>query len=240
MSKYDAVNPGHYGKGKFQLWDFFGRQFAIQNAIKYIIRYEQKNGLEDLKKAKNYLEKAQFTERQCSLKDFLEANPDLSRLQQEALLIYSYSSDSNQQVAGLKNIVNQLLEKQKRILEEQAIIEGGKSENYLDSKIRQKILDKYFSHHGFIRNFDRQNPLVLQEIFIPIKQISQLVIDYKTNATTVFSQIFGYIFSRRFFDIKDNNVNKISILTNLNKVFIIEFDSKNELKTFMQILSEKN
>ena len=62
----DAVNhPEHYTQGgiecidaeKAALGDLF-MGFLIGNVLKYLWRFRHKNGLEDLKKAKWYLEKA--------------------------------------------------------------------------------------------------------------------------------------------------------------------------------------
>lgn len=64
--KNDVVNhPEHYTQGgiecidaeKAALGDLF-MGFLIGNALKYLWRFRHKNGLEDLKKAKWYLEKA--------------------------------------------------------------------------------------------------------------------------------------------------------------------------------------
>jgi hypothetical protein len=51
-------NPGHYGHNT-EIYDFIRDQhlgFAEGNIIKYVCRYQKKNGLEDLNKAKHYLE----------------------------------------------------------------------------------------------------------------------------------------------------------------------------------------
>jgi hypothetical protein len=53
-------NPQHYRQGKIEPWDFItdqGLNYFAGNVVKYISRYAQKNGVEDLKKAKTYLEK---------------------------------------------------------------------------------------------------------------------------------------------------------------------------------------
>ena len=63
MSKKDNVNrPSHYRKGKVECIDAIksatsdGYQFYIQgNIIKYMWRFNHKNGLEDLQKAQWYL-----------------------------------------------------------------------------------------------------------------------------------------------------------------------------------------
>tara|TARA_R110000824_G_scaffold252854_7_gene441688 strand:- start:360 stop:605 length:246 start_codon:yes stop_codon:yes gene_type:complete len=56
--KSDPINPDYYTKGievtKFILsWNM---NFCEGNIIKYIVRYKNKNGLEDLKKARKYLD----------------------------------------------------------------------------------------------------------------------------------------------------------------------------------------
>lgn len=61
----DPVNPEHY-KGsvecidalKVALGDAGFKGFCIGNVIKYSWRYNKKNGLEDLKKARWYLDRA--------------------------------------------------------------------------------------------------------------------------------------------------------------------------------------
>jgi len=65
MSK-DNINPNHYKNGKIECIDALesatvGKSgieaICTANAIKYLWRYEDKNGLEDIKKAKWYIEK---------------------------------------------------------------------------------------------------------------------------------------------------------------------------------------
>ena len=65
-SKNDIVNhPGHYETGKFEcievMQEALGtdavKDFCICNAFKYLYRHKRKNGLEDVKKAKWYIDK---------------------------------------------------------------------------------------------------------------------------------------------------------------------------------------
>lgn len=52
-------HPKHYNEG-IEVWDYtdsWGMDFLEGNIIKYITRYRHKNGLEDLKKAKQYIER---------------------------------------------------------------------------------------------------------------------------------------------------------------------------------------
>lgn len=58
-------NPSHYASGKFEcievMEDTLGKEavmsFCICNAFKYIFRHKKKNGVEDIQKAKWYLNK---------------------------------------------------------------------------------------------------------------------------------------------------------------------------------------
>ncbi|QXG83179.1 hypothetical protein cpx_00024 [Clostridium phage cpx] len=52
-------HPKHYNKG-IEVWDFtdsWGMDFLEGNIIKYVTRYKYKNGVEDLKKAKQFIER---------------------------------------------------------------------------------------------------------------------------------------------------------------------------------------
>lgn len=54
-------HPTHYNNGKIEVWDFIIDQdlnFLEGNIIKYICRYKLKGGIEDLLKAKQYMDKA--------------------------------------------------------------------------------------------------------------------------------------------------------------------------------------
>lgn len=56
----DPINPDHYNRYKTQPIDFItesvGLGFIVGNVVKYVLRYDAKNGLEDVRKAKRYLE----------------------------------------------------------------------------------------------------------------------------------------------------------------------------------------
>lgn len=57
---FDAINPKHYNQGKIEVIDFIEDQqlgFHEGNVVKYVCRYKVKNGIEDLKKARWYLER---------------------------------------------------------------------------------------------------------------------------------------------------------------------------------------
>ena len=57
------IVPKHYLKGGMHLLEIFEKKFPVEHVegflrglcIKYLFRYDQKNGIEDLKKAKWYL-----------------------------------------------------------------------------------------------------------------------------------------------------------------------------------------
>ena len=63
----DVVNhPSHYTQGRFETIDVIAdaltpemlEGFCIGNVLKYVLRYRHKNGVEDLRKARWYLDKA--------------------------------------------------------------------------------------------------------------------------------------------------------------------------------------
>lgn len=61
MTKEDILNPKRYTQNKLQCWDFWikaGLDPLIASAVKYVWRYKYKNGLQDLEKAKVFINKA--------------------------------------------------------------------------------------------------------------------------------------------------------------------------------------
>jgi hypothetical protein len=55
----DNINPAHYKQGKIEVIEFILDQkfnYLEGNVVKYISRYKNKNGLEDLNKARWYLD----------------------------------------------------------------------------------------------------------------------------------------------------------------------------------------
>lgn len=53
-------NPSHYKQGAIQPWDYIVANnmcYLSGNVVKYVTRYKYKNGLEDLKKARAYIDK---------------------------------------------------------------------------------------------------------------------------------------------------------------------------------------
>ena len=58
--KEDNINPEHYGNSGIDVIDFCqtnNLDFMQGNVIKYVFRYKNKNGLEDLEKAKEYIDR---------------------------------------------------------------------------------------------------------------------------------------------------------------------------------------
>jgi len=54
------VGGSHYKEMKIQPWDIIDAHkldFYEGNALKYLLRYKEKNGVEDLKKAIHYIER---------------------------------------------------------------------------------------------------------------------------------------------------------------------------------------
>lgn len=56
----DISAPAYYTRGKIETWDFIidkRLDFLEGNVVKYVVRWKEKNGVEDLKKARVYLNK---------------------------------------------------------------------------------------------------------------------------------------------------------------------------------------
>lgn len=54
------VNGTHYKNKAIQPWDFIagnGMGYLEGNVVKYVSRWKEKNGLDDLRKARHYLDK---------------------------------------------------------------------------------------------------------------------------------------------------------------------------------------
>lgn len=66
MVKKDPINPNHYKQGKVECIDAIAsatvnktglEAVCVANIIKYLWRYEEKNGLEDVRKGNWYYER---------------------------------------------------------------------------------------------------------------------------------------------------------------------------------------
>ena len=56
----DIISPNYYKRGNIEVTDFIIDQsmsFLEGNIVKYLVRYKEKSGIEDLRKARWYLEK---------------------------------------------------------------------------------------------------------------------------------------------------------------------------------------
>jgi len=56
----DIISPNYYKRGNIEVTDFIIDQsmsFLEGNIVKYLARYKEKSGIEDLRKARWYLEK---------------------------------------------------------------------------------------------------------------------------------------------------------------------------------------
>ena len=54
----DPINPDHYqGDYVMRVIEKFGLGFCLGNVVKYVLRHGKKAGLEDLKKARWYLDR---------------------------------------------------------------------------------------------------------------------------------------------------------------------------------------
>ena len=65
--KEDIIQPKRYTQNSLECWDFWlkaGLNPLVASAVKYVWRYKYKNGLDDLNKAKVFLEKAK-KEKDC-------------------------------------------------------------------------------------------------------------------------------------------------------------------------------
>ena len=59
MSSNKVEHPDHYNQG-IEMWDYamsHNLDFMEGNIVKYVTRWRHKNGIEDLLKAKQYLDK---------------------------------------------------------------------------------------------------------------------------------------------------------------------------------------
>lgn len=62
--KEDIINPKRYTGNKLECWDFWivsKLNPLVASAVKYVWRYKEKNGVEDLKKALVFLDKMKNT-----------------------------------------------------------------------------------------------------------------------------------------------------------------------------------
>ena len=75
LSTYDAINPNHYKGSGIECIEYIKERLPADaflgyldgNIIKYTHRWKEKNGIEDLRKARWYLDR--LIEEQCNGKD---------------------------------------------------------------------------------------------------------------------------------------------------------------------------
>ena len=75
--KKDNIIPTYYHKGNYDVIQFCNDNyidFTTGNIIKYITRYKYKNGIEDLKKAKEYIRRSDVMEYEISLENLIRFN----------------------------------------------------------------------------------------------------------------------------------------------------------------------
>lgn len=81
----DKTNPTYYKKGKFECIDVLeellqgvsgATAFCLGNCIKYLWRFNQKNGVEDLKKARWYLDKL-ITNKDIEISEIIDEDTNL-------------------------------------------------------------------------------------------------------------------------------------------------------------------
>jgi hypothetical protein len=93
----DAINPSHYKSGKVEAIDAieaatvhkFGIEaVCVANVIKYLWRYESKNGLEDVKKAKWYFNRLMKTNaKQIPTHDQIIESAIVNKSSREAVIV---------------------------------------------------------------------------------------------------------------------------------------------------------
>jgi hypothetical protein len=58
-TKKSSIDPAHYNRHTIQPIDFIMKNklsYCVGNVIKYVVRHKYKNGLEDLLKARQYID----------------------------------------------------------------------------------------------------------------------------------------------------------------------------------------
>ena len=116
--KKDNIIPTYYHQGNYDVIQFCNDNdigFTTGNIIKYITRYKYKNGIEDLKKAKEYIRRSNGMEYEISLADLvhfsLENNLDYTQGKIIELMLDS-------EIAQAENVLNDLIEKEEKKIKE--------------------------------------------------------------------------------------------------------------------------
>ena len=116
--KKDNIIPTYYHKGNYDVIQFCNDneiEFTTGNIIKYITRYKGKNGIEDLKKAKEYLRRLQGTEYDIYLADLVHFSleNDLNYAQGKIIELVL-----GNELTKAGNVLNDLIEKEEKKIKE--------------------------------------------------------------------------------------------------------------------------
>lgn len=128
--KEDIVNPKRYTQNKLECWDFWvkaGLDPLIASAVKYVWRYKYKNGIEDLKKAKVFLEKAIVESKKGTIqysgkfylivpgevKDFSNKQFIFMRLASYTTGVHNYTSTCEDMINIVDELIDELEESSK-------------------------------------------------------------------------------------------------------------------------------
>lgn len=119
--KEDIVNPKRYTGNKLECWDFWilaGLNPLVASAVKYVWRYKDKNGVEDLKKALVFLDKMRntpqsvlyFTETEFFASDYLLENmSDTQRFIVNTSVQTTYRESYIIAISDMKMAINYLI-----------------------------------------------------------------------------------------------------------------------------------
>jgi len=117
----DIQHGGSHYKSKLQHWDWlvelgYGWEYFCAASSKYLVRHRQKNGLQDVQKARHYLEKllelvqagkvrlpnAMMNRGQAELTDeFFDANPSIGAQERVAIVFMRYPTDCHELKAAI-------------------------------------------------------------------------------------------------------------------------------------------
>lgn len=112
--KKDNIIPTYYHKGSYDVIQFCNDneiEFTTGNIIKYITRYKGKNGIEDLKKAKEYLRRLQGTEYDIYLADLVHFSLENDLNYAQGKIIELVLGD---ELTKAGNVLNDLIEKEEK------------------------------------------------------------------------------------------------------------------------------
>ena len=116
--KKDNIIPTYYHKGNYDVIQFCNDNdidFTTGNIIKYITRYKYKNGIEDLKKAKEYIRRSNGVEYEIYLADLVHFNLE-NNLDYTQGKIIELMLDSER--AQAEHVLNDLIEKEEKKIRE--------------------------------------------------------------------------------------------------------------------------